>query len=91
MIKLKLIEELGKGDRSELIEKLREQFGKSNFYDSTGDGIVCDAAGKQMYSGSTTLRHYNRDDKNIALTRISISPEQYVAFTFKELENTGMG
>jgi hypothetical protein len=91
MIKLELIEEFGRGDRGDLIEKLREKHGRSNFYDSTSNGIVCNATGGQIYSGSTILRHYNKDDTDIAITCINPSSEQYVAFSFKVLENTGMG
>jgi len=86
MIKLELIEELGKGTIDWLTLALREDLGKVRLYDSTREGIVTSGSGQTIYTGRTKIRSFG--EKVVAFTLISQTPELYVAFACKELENT---
>ena len=80
------MEELGKGTIDWLTLALREDLGKVRVYNSTKEGIVVSDSGQTIYEGHTRIRSFG--EKLIAFTCINQTPELYVAFTFKELENT---
>ena len=89
MLRLKLTEELSRGpNKDELRWNLRKKYGRVSMYWYDPKGTVQDGKGKVLYKGYTTQFTFGNDDSktSIAITNIDDKDNDYIAFTFEELE-----
>jgi len=73
MLKLELINELGKDQLVPLTAEVAKKLGRASTYEFSEDGIAVDNKGAVLYQGHTMLKRYSSEQHLVAFTKVGES------------------